>query len=409
MDVVIVGGGASGIIASIFAKNSYNRVIVLEKNSKPLKKLLMTGNGKCNYMNEVYSSKFYHSLDLSIVDKILSSTNISTMQEFFRQLGIVPKIKNGYYYPFSNQAKTMQEVLISEAESRGVEIICNCEVLEIEKRENSFLVYTNQENFSCDKLVLATGGCSYPKTGSDGWGYSFLKQIGHTLVDPLPALVPLVSNFSYSKEWDGVRSDVVLELFEDGLYCAREEGEIQLTSYGISGICTFNLSHFVSRGLYDGKKEEIHINFVPFIETLITPWMDSYSKICPNKNLGKLLRGFLNEKIVSVLLKTCKLSENSFYRDLSLEEKAALCRSLRSFPIEIIGTKDFESAQISNGGVRLSEIDPKTMESTLIHGFYIIGELLDMNGNCGGYNLTTCWISGILAGGDIKNDTNSSN
>lgn len=396
--IIIVGGGASGVVCGIFAKREDNEVIILERNSKPLKKLLMTGNGRCNYMNEVYGKSFYHSEDMDIVDRILSSKNIQSMKDFFDTLGIIPKIKNGYYYPFSNQATTIYHALLEEAKYRGVSIICDTYVEKIEKQEDNFFLKTSHGDYTCDMLVLAVGSRAYPKTGSDGDGYSFLRKFSHTIVDPVPALVPLIGKGSYFKEWAGVRSDASLELFEDGKFIKRVEGEIQLTDYGISGICTFQLSHIVSRGLHEGKSEMIKINFVPFIETLITPWMSQYSKKQTHKNVRELLEGFLNYKIVSVLLKYCKISPDTYYSDLSNEKKLILCKSLRSFPVEIVDTKGFEFAQICNGGVKLKEIDSHTMESKLVSRLYIIGELLDMNGDCGGYNLTTCWISGILAG-----------
>lgn len=404
-DVLIIGGGASGIVSSIKAKNKNNKVIVLERNSEVLKKLLMTGNGRCNYLNEVYSINNYHSNNISIVDKIISSENISCVKDFFDSLGIIPKIKNGYFYPSTNQATTIKEVLVDKAKSIGVEIRCNSLVTNIRKVNNKFIVTVNEEEISCDKLVISTGGFAYPNTGSDGMGYDFLNKFNHTIIKPLPALVPLISNFKYLKEWDGVRSDVVLELFEDGKFVSSETGEVQLTSYGISGICTFNLSHFVTRGLELGKKEVIKINFVPFIETLITPWMDNYSKLNSNKNLDKLLSGFVNKKLVPIILKVSNLDKNLFYKDLSNEEKLVLCKNLSSLEVEIISTKSFDNAQVTSGGVSLLEINPNTMESLKVNNLYIIGELLDINGNCGGYNLTTCWISGLLAGSDI-NDKN---
>ena len=402
-DIIIIGGGPSGIVTAIKAKNKNNRVIVLEKNSSPLKKLLMTGNGKCNYFNEVYSINNYHSKNIDIVDKIISDSNINNAKDFFDSLGIIPKIKNGYYYPFSNQAITIKNALLKEAELKGIEIICNCEVVNIEKKDK-FIVKCIDKEYKCDKLVLAMGSKAYPNTGSDGLGYELLKNLGHTIIEPLPALVGLTSSFKYLKDLDGVRTDVYMELFEDDKYLNSESGELQFTKYGISGICTFNLSNYVTRGLYEGRKETIKINLVPFIETLITPWMDNYSKQNSKKNITELLEGFLNYKIVNVILKVCKLDGNLFYKDLSNEEKLLLCKNLRSLKIEINGTKSYDHSQICNGGVDLTEINYETMESKIVNDLYITGELLDMNGNCGGYNLTTCWISGLLAGTSIGDE-----
>lgn len=399
--VVVIGGGASGIVAGIFAKRENNEVIILERNSECLKKILVTGNGKCNYLNESYSIHNYHSKNIDIVDKIISSDNINLVKDFFDNIGVVSKIKNGYYYPFSNQATTIKNCLISEALRLGVKIINNCLVTDIRKEEDRFFVTTDTEIYRCNYIVLASGSCAYPKTGSDGMGYSFLEKFGHTIIKPMPALVQLKSNFKYLKDWSGVRTDVELRLFEDGKCISEETGEVQLTDYGISGICTFNLSHYVTRGLDEGHKEVIKINFVPFIETLVTPWIDQYMKKVSNKKIGEALEGILNYKLVNIILKVNNISRDNYYLDLTKDEKFKLIKSLKSFEIEITGSKSFDSAQVCNGGVSLLEINSTTMESILVDSLYIIGELLDVNGNCGGYNLTNCWISGMLAGKSI--------
>lgn len=399
-DVIIIGGGASGIVSSIFAKKNNNRVIVLERNDKSLKKLLMTGNGRCNYMNEEYNTSKYHSEDIDIVDKIISSSNIEMVKEFFDSIGVIPKIKNGYFYPYSNQAVTIKNMLEEKALSLGVEIKYNSLVTDINKVNDKFEVICNNEKMYCDNLVIATGSKAYPITGSDGSGYKFLSKFNHTIVDVVPALVQLESDFKYLKLWDGVRSDVTLELFEDDKYIATESGEIQLTNYGVSGICVFNLSHYVTRGI-NNHKYIMSINFVPFIDTLITPWMDDYSKRHSDKNLYHLLEGLLNTKLIDIILKVSNIDGNRYYNDLSNEDKLILCKNLKGLKINITGHKGFDNSQICSGGVRLSEIDYNTFESKLVNNLYITGELLDMNGICGGYNLTTCWISGILSGRSI--------
>ena len=401
MDTIIIGCGASGIVTSIFSKNKNNRVIILEKNKTPLKKLLITGNGRCNYLNEKYSINNYYSKNLDIVDKIITDKNINEVKGFFDSIGIIPKIKNGYYYPVTNQATTIKSALIKEAELKGVEIIYEVEVLDIEKDDSKFIISTNNGDYTCDNLVISTGGVAYPKTGSDGFGFSILKKLGHSIIKPTPALVGLSANEKYFKDLDGVRTDVYLELFEDGKFLKKEEGEIQFTKYGLSGICIFNLTNYISRGLEEGKEEIVKINLVPFIDTLITPWMDKYAKKNENKNLSELLEGFLNYKLVNVILKESNLDKDKYYLDLSNEEKLNLCKRLRCFKVKIDSTKGFDHAQISNGGITLDEIDYMSMESKKIKNLYITGEVLDINGDCGGYNLTNAWITGMIAGKSI--------
>ena len=259
----------------------------------------------------------------------------------------------------------------------------------------------NKEEIVCDKLIIATGSFAYPKTGSDGMGYKFLKDLGHTIIKPLPALVPLISDFKHCKDWAGIRSDVELSLYENDEFIKSETGEVQLTDYGISGICTFNLSHVVTRGLDDGKSELIKINFVPFIEGNSYEWFDNYCSIYNDKTIYEILECILNKKIVSVILKTCNINFDTKYFNLSIENKKKLVFYLTSFPMNICDVKSFDFSQVCNGGVSLLEINSKTFESLIIPNLYITGELLDINGVCGGYNLTVAWLSGLLAGKSI--------
>ena len=402
MRIIIIGGGPSGVVAALNAKNEQNEVIILERNDKLLKKLLLTGNGRCNYFNENFSLSDYDSYDESKIEQIITEKNIWNTRLFFEQLGIVPKIKNGYYYPYTNQASTIRNMLIHELNNKNISIFYNTYVSNIEKRDGRFFIQTNNREFYAERVVIATGSFAYPSTGCDGSGYSILKKFGHSVIPPLPALVQLKSNFPYVKEWDGIRSEVRVDLYENDKYVDSELGEIQLTNFGISGICVFNLSNRVTRGIFNHKKEVIKINFVPFIEALITPWMERYSKKQSTKNIQLLLEGFINQKLVPIILKCANIDGSKFYSDLSIEERKTLCNYLTQFPVEITGTKGYDNCQICNGGVRLSEIDLETMESYLVRGLYITGELLDLNGKCGGYNLTTCWISGLLAGNSLK-------
>lgn len=400
MKIIIVGGGCSGVVAAIKAKNKDNEVLILERNNTLLKKLLLTGNGRCNYFNEKYSIDNYHSNNIDLVNEFISNKNIVMAKEFFDNLGIVPKIKNGYYYPYSNQAISIKDILVNEINRLGIKVIYDTYVEEVTKKDK-FIIKTNKEEYESDKLILATGSFAYPKTGSDGKGYSILEKLGHTIIKPVPALVQLNANSKYLKDWDGVRSDVYLELFEDGNYLSKEEGEIQFTKYGLSGICIFNLSHFISRGLLENKKYVVKINFVPFIKTLISPWLYEYSKKNKEKDIYCLLEGFINKKLIPIILKESNINRNKKYDDLTKEEKIKLINTLRHFKVDIISTKGFDSSQVCNGGVSLEEININTMESKVVKDLYIIGELLDINGNCGGYNLTECWISGLLSGKDI--------
>ena len=391
--VVVIGGGASGIIASIFA-SSNNEVIVLERNSSPLKKLLLTGNGKCNYFNENQSIDNYNSSNIDLVEKIISENNIESVLYFFDKIGIIPRIKNGYYYPYSNLSNSIKEALLKEAALNGVKIKTDYLVKNIEKINNKFIINNEIE---CDYVIVSTGSKTCPKTGSDGIGYEILKKFGHSIIKVLPALTQVIGNKSYFKDWAGIRVDAKVSLYENNKYICSQVGEVQLTKTGLSGICIFNLSSKIKRGLDKGYKEDISINFLPFVNHIETFLEDRNNKV-KGRTIIELLEGLINYKLVKIILKESKIYENKYYNELNDKEKNNLFNNLIDFRVNVVDTNDFENSQVCSGGVPLTEININTMESNIVKGLFITGELLDIDGLCGGYNLTSCWISGMLAG-----------
>lgn len=408
--ILVVGGGASGMVASVYASNDNNKVILVDKNNNLGKKILMTGNGKCNYWNKDISTSHYNSSNIDILDKIITGENKLEIEKFFDRLGIVPKIKDNYYYPSSNQATSIQTALILECELRGVEILNNEEVLSIIKRDDVFEVVTSNKKFYVDKVILATGSKAAPKTGSDGFGYSICKSFGHKIINPLPALVQLKLDFPYMKDWQGIRSDVCVKLYEDSKLIKEECGEIQLTDYGASGICVFQLSSLVGRGLYNSCKEEIEINFLKqmdlYNENDFVRFFDDRNNRVLERNISQLLDGILNYKLINLILKISKIQRDSLWNDIAYDKKIELGRNLTKLRLSVVGTNSFDYAQVCSGGVCLNEINPLTMESKLVKELYIVGELLDVDGECGGFNLGFAWISGYLAGKSVgeRND-----
>lgn len=409
--VVIIGGGASGLITSIYAKTKTNQVIILEKNPTCGKKLLITGNGRCNYWNEDQDLKHYHSHHSNLLSDIITSKNQEEILTFFKQIGITPKIKNGYYYPFSNQAVSIQYALLLEAKIRNIEVQTDILVTDIEKIENQFIIITNQERIIADKLVLATGSKACPKTGSDGKGYEYAESLGHSIISVEPALVSLLGDYPYLKKWNGIRTDVKVTLYENTNVIKTEEGEIQLTDYGISGICIFNLSRYVAIGLKKHKKEYITINFLPFLTSKqeCIDWLETQNKQVKNRTIGELLEATLNYKLVAVLLKIAQISSTQTWTNCTKKEQMKLIDLLYSFHFDIQKTNTFEKAQVCSGGIPLIEINSDTMESSIVKNLYLTGEILDVDGDCGGYNLSFAWITGMLAGKDIRSKTNDSN
>lgn len=404
-EVVIVGGGASGLVAAIYAaSNSNNHVTILERNQDCGKKLLVTGNGRCNYWNEDQSISHYHSKNKELLDTIISFDNQQEIISLFNRIGIIPKIKNGYYYPFSNQALTVKNALLLEAEKNNVEIRNNFLVEKIEKNNNKFIISSNNQQILSDALILATGSFASPKTGSTGMGYQFLEKFGHSLIKPLPALVQLKAEDKCLKDWQGIRTDVLLTIKEQDKVVVKEEGEIQLTNYGISGICTFNISHYVTRKLEEQKEVFVSINFLPFLtesKEQIYYWFMNRNILLKNPTLEKLLDTVLNYKLVNAILKKTSFPKNASFNELLEEEQYKLIEAFTNFQLKVIGTNSFEEAQVCNGGIPLDEINLHTMESTKEENLFITGELLDVAGDCGGYNLSFAWITGMLAGKNV--------
>ena len=400
--IFVVGAGASGLIASIYAKDSNNEVILLERNPEPGKKILVTGNGRCNYYNEDQNLSHYNSNNNELINKIITEENKTEILNIFNKIGIIPKIKNGYYYPYSNQATSIKNALINEAKRKQVKIITNTYVENIVKENNKNKVITNNETYYVDSLILATGSKSAPKTSSDGNGYELVKKLNHTLIKPLPALTALKGNEKYFKEWQGIRSDVKISLYENNNLVKEEEGEIQLTDYGISGICTFNLSRHANKLLDKNIRPYVLINFLPMLEENKENWFEERNKLMNNRTIDELLDGILNYKLTNTILKILNINKEIKYNDLTKEQKEKLINKITNFKLETTDSNSYEASQVCMGGVPLTEIDILTMESKLNNNLYIIGELLDVDGECGGYNLTFAWISGMLAGKHCK-------
>lgn len=381
MKIIIIGSGASGLVAGISLLRCGYDVTILERNNISGKKLLLTGSGRCNFFNSDQNIVHYHSNDKDILAKIITSDNIHLVEDFITSLGIIPKVKDGYYYPFANQAYNMKELLERTYLDLGGKIKYNYLVEKIEKKNSIFLI---NDNISCDKLILATGSKAYKMTGSDGIGYQLAKKFNHHIVKVLPSLTSLITREKINLK--GVRVDAKVTLYEDGVKVREELGQVQFTDYGLSGICIFNLSYYAVKGLNKNKKEVITIDLMPF--------MDKVS--FKNKKVYDLLLGFLPNKMIDYILKTLDISKDVYYEDLSNDKKQELTKTLKEMEFNITSYKEFDFSQVCSGGVSLREINPLTMESIFVKNLYIIGELLDVNGDCGGYNLTFAFLSGIL-------------
>ena len=404
MKIAIIGSGPAGLTSAIFAQRGGHEVIILEKNDKIGKKLLMTGNGKCNYFNSDMNINHYYSENKDLIKDIINEKNINDILTFLEKLGIFPNIKKGYFYPRCNKASFIKDTLNEEIKLLNIKIEYNFEVIDIVK-ENQFIIKSKDKQITADKLIVATGSKAYPNTGSNGKGYEIAYQFNHSIIKPLPALVPLKCEGNYFNIWKGARSEAIVSLYENDIFLKEEQGEIQFTDYGISGICIFNLSSIISKGLNNNKEEKICINFLPFISVnsidKAIDYLTKQSEIITGRKLQLFLQTFVEEKIAKTILKVSNIDENKYFDELNKKEKYNLAQNLISFKIKVIEPKGFEYSQVCAGGVPLNEINTTTMESKKQKDLYIVGELLDVNGDCGGYNLAFAFISGMLAGKGI--------
>ena len=394
MKICIVGSGASALVCAIQASKRGHNVTILEKNNNPLKKLLLTGNGKCNYFNSDMNASHYRSNNKDLIKNIINDENTSKVLSFFDSIGVVPRIKNGYYYPYSNTSTTIKNLLLIASEKQGVVIKTNTFVKDIIKNKK-FTIKTNNGDITCDKVVIATGSSASIKNDEYNM-YDILKKLGHKIVEVVPALVMLEGHEKYFNDWAGIRSDAIVSLYEDNQFIKSEIGEVQLTNYGISGICVMNLSGRVNRGLLSNKNEELRLNFIPFVENGFD-YIESRSKSHKNLTIIELLESIINYKLLYVILKKNNIDSNKKWNELSHEEKERLINDLFDFRLKITGSKGIENAQVVSGGVSSYEVDYH-FESKIVPNLYIIGEVLDVDGDCGGYNLGFAWISGLIVG-----------
>ena len=390
--IVVVGGGFSGLVSAISAKKDNNEVIVLEKRNIVGKKILVTGNGRCNYYNEVQENKFYHSSNEEFVSNIKDDTHM--VLDFYNDLGIIPYIKDGYYYPYSKEASTIRNALEKKCNELGIKIITDYKVESITKDNDMFII---NNDIKCNKVIVGTGSIAYYKDDEQLIGYDIAKKFGHSIIKLLPSLVQLKGKGNYFKKWAGVRSDAIVSLYVDNYLINKEKGEVMLTDYGLSGICVFNLSGHASRSLDLGLDVRIDINFVPWLSENIYKFLENR-----DGSIEYVLSGMLNSKLVSLILELCNINKDKTFKELNDNEKDLLVDHLLNFKVDISGVNDFDKAQVCSGGIDTKEIDKDTYESKLVKGLYFVGEMLDVDAICGGYNITFATLSGIKAGSDAS-------
>lgn len=418
------------MMAAVQAAKEGVRTDLYERNDRVGKKLLATGNGKCNFSNRNMNRDAYYGSAVSFYEKLFSQFGVRETIDFFSQQGMLIKDRNGYLYPLSEQASTVLDILRFSLEKYDIRVYTDCKITKIrqEKETGGFWLVCDGEEArtsakpSChtgqtrkerfyDAVILACGGMAAPRTGSDGSGYALAKSFGHHVTEIVPALVQLRCQGDFWKGVAGVRIEAALTLFVEGTKKSVVRGELQLTDYGISGIPVFQFSREAAFALLHKKRVSVEINFLPDYdkEEYENFWSQRFRQICPSdgsreksgsgsrQTLEQFLTGISNKKINQLVIRLAGCRPSDAVEWLSEEKRRKLAALYRQFHVTVSESNGFEQAQVSAGGIPASELTEK-LESKRIPRLYFAGEIIDMDGICGGYNLQWAWTSGAAAG-----------
>lgn len=412
MKVAVIGGCAAGLACAVelAKRNTGLKITVFERNDRVGKKLLATGNGRCNLTNLSIGEENYRNYSFAkyALTKFSPQDNIS----FFNSIGLYTKADQcGRVYPLSNQASSVLDSLRFAAENLGVRTVTDTLIESIRSSKNKFIL---NESLSFDFVVIATGGKAAPSQGSDGNGYTLLRSLGHRITKLSPSLVQLeTKEREFVKPLKGVRCDADMTLYLDSKFVCRKHGELLFTDYGLSGIVSMEVSAYASPYLaHCGKNAEVLTDLVPTLDKQeLSLYIKKQASIFPNKSVEDILSGFLPKRVGQAVMKTLDVSLERPVSSLTPQRLDALANALKNVSFKLSGTKDFTFAQVTAGGAVTNEFDDKTMESRLVKGLYCVGEVLDVDGDCGGFNLNWAWSSGRLAAESIaekvvRNDKN---
>ena len=397
--VAVIGGGASGMMAAVTAASEGARVILLEHKDRIGKKILSTGNGRCNFTNIHQEPICYHSEDPLFPWEVVERFNAQAVISFFFQLGVYSKNRNGYIYPNSDQASAVLDAFRMELDRLKVEIRTGVECREIRPGKKGFTILTDQEPVRADRVILCAGSKAAPATGSDGSGYDLAKKLGHRILPVLPALTALKCEEKFFKSIAGVRANGSVSIWSGDECIAKDTGEIQLTDYGISGIPVFQVSRYASKLLYEKKETDAVLDFMPdFTKEQTNAFLRARAKTRPDKSAEMFLIGLFHKKLCDLWIRLSEIPRQRKTGELTEDEIARLTDLIKEFRVRVRETNPYDKAQVCCGGVDTREVDPETLESVYVPGVYFAGEILDVDGMCGGYNLTFAWASGYVAG-----------
>ena len=400
-DVIIIGAGASGLMAAAAAASKGARVALLEHKDDIGKKILATGNGRCNFTNTDMSVNKFHG-SKALIKNGLSQFNYSDTICFFIELGIPAYDNAGYIYPNSKQAASVVAAFRMELMRLHVDVKTGINITDIKPADDrtGYCIQTDKGSFKSKRLIIACGLTASPKLGSDGSLFRQIEALGHHIQKPLPALCGFSCDGLNFKKITGVRCDATVASVIDGQMTEQNTGELQLADYGISGIPVFQISSLMSRALDKGQMVEVIIDFLPaFSDDELNGYIkDRIITTTDNRSLNEMLNGLLNNKLLLELIHKSGVSPDKKGRLLTDDDCKSLTRSIKHTAVSVKKPRGVEFAQVCAGGIYTKEIDVRTLESKIHPGLYFCGELLDVDGICGGYNLQWAWTSGYIAG-----------
>ena len=394
MKVGIIGAGASGVFAALILKQNYIDTTVIERNANALKKIYATGNGRCNFTNRNVSYKNYHGENPKFTISVIKKFDNYDVIEFFNDMGIPEvELENGKIFPKSLQASSIVKQMMCLANHLEVEFIFDSFVDDVRKNGNVFEVKSNDSIYKFDYLIVACGSKAYKKSGSDGNGYILMKKLGHNIVKTHPGIVQLRLNGDSFKKMSGTKFKANAKLVVDGKEIFEFYHDVLFTDYGISGPTILQLSGEAIRAKNKGLDVKIRIDTVDLDENKLYEHLIYIISLNYYKKIKELLVGLINDNLIEEVLNQAGISYDINVCELSKEEIYKLAHTLKNLEFSVSGYKDEDSGQITCGGVDTDEINPSTMESKKIKNLYIIGEIMDVDGDCGGYNLQWAFSS----------------
>ena len=394
--MIIIGAGAAGLCAAITSARAGQKVTLLEQNNKIGKKILVSGNGKCNIDNKYININRFHSQNSSFIEEVLTDYDFDVVKKFFTSIGLeLVEGKEGKMFPMSLQASSVVELLEYEAKRAGVKIICDCTVTSIDKNNNTFTLETTQGTKKSTKLLLASGSPAAPQLGGSNSGYAFATKMGHSLIPRHPSLVQLCSEEPWVKACAGVKVAGSAQLYANGEYITEKKGDLLFTNYGISGLAILDLSREVSTRLANFDYCELNLDLMPEISkekltNLLLNRVGEGSK----KPLTLWLQGVIHKKLIHIILEQSKCKAKT-EKELNRKEINKLIHSIKNLKLSINDTKGFKGAEVATGGINTSEVNPKTMESKIVPNLFFAGEILDVDGDRGGFNFHFAWVTGM--------------